>query len=243
VPTARSRASGPDARGLLVVSRQIRSEFRSIYWSGTAAQVPFEDLPMFLQFFSPDPGGNMVFPPRVTIIVSATGHSHGISFDILPLLAIKAEVPKVTWALKPAKGGQLCGFSRHVEDTIAFVTCRVLKQVLDHDLLKIIIDMSYFSLVSMKFHLRTIGVSEWQLTLQKQGGRLHDEEKCDMELCCNWLNLIPENARTLAGFEAIKKHCIGLPELTVLVVDCDSSLRERYIWNALQNTLNRQSLA
>jgi hypothetical protein len=48
------------------------------------------------------------------------------------------------------------------------------------------------SLVSMKFHPQTMGKSEWQLTLQKQGGRLHDEEKCDLELRCSWLNTLPK---------------------------------------------------
>jgi hypothetical protein len=103
------------------VSRQIRSESRSIYWSATAAQVRFEDLPIFLQAFSPDPRVDRVFPPQVTILVRTAGHSRGISFVILPLLNIKSQVPKVTWAWKPTEA------DRRVERSMALVTGQVLK--------------------------------------------------------------------------------------------------------------------
>jgi hypothetical protein len=128
---------------------------------------------------------------------------------------------------------------------MAMLTCQVLKQVLDHELFKIMLYTSCFesSLVSMKSHLQTMGKLERQLTLQKQGGRLHDEEKCDLELCCGWLNIVPQAEDILASlFEIIKERYIGLPELTIIVVDCDNPLVERYIWNESQKTLDRQSL-
>lgn len=117
---------GKDEPCLIATSRQVNHEFRSIYWCATAAQVPLERLPAFVETFASSPYavGEFECPSKADILISATEHAIGANLDILPLTKIKEQMPNVKWEPKPVIGQAFSG-------SCTLLACEEVAKILD----------------------------------------------------------------------------------------------------------------